>query len=147
MNYPWRISLQFEKSPWKLLSIGSAKQTEVAHSCSDIRLISSSLFMWARGIEVCLADRPASHQKPGFAIKRNAQPCLSLQVTRTDEGPYKIRMRLAAVCGWRLGVVISSEIYRSEIYRSSRWGSRYKIRLDAIEVNQASAQPIPSGTV
>lgn len=88
MNYPWRISVQLEKSPWKLLSIWAlGKQTEVAYSCSDIQLISSSLFMLA-GLEVCLADSPAPHQKPSFAIKGNAHRCRSLQVTRTDEGPY-----------------------------------------------------------
>lgn len=44
--------------------------------------------MRAGGIEVCLADRAAVHQKLGFAIKRNAHLCLSLQVTRKDDdGP------------------------------------------------------------
>lgn len=54
---------------------------------------------------MCLADRPAPHQKPGFAIKRNAHLCLSLQVTRTDDGPYKSPVGLAVACGWRQGVV------------------------------------------
>ncbi|XP_071329679.1 transcription factor MafG isoform X1 [Trachinotus anak] len=34
-------------------------------------------------------------------MKRNAHLCLSLQVTRTDEGPYKSPMGLAMVYGWR----------------------------------------------
>lgn len=82
---------------------------------------------------MCLADRPASRQKLGFAIKRSAQLCLSRQVTRTDEGPYESPLGMAVVFGWRQGVAGDQP---PEIYRLLRCGSGDKIRLDATEVKR-----------
>lgn len=83
--------------------------------------------MRAGGIEVCLADRAAVHQKLGFAIKRNAHLCLSLQVTRkNDDCPYKRLTGLAVLWRWRQGTL--------QIYLVFHWGCRDKTRLNTIKV-------------
>ncbi len=132
MNYPWRISAQFEKSPWKLLSIQAELNRQKLPILAQISNLFHHLCSCEQGIEVCLADRPALHQKLGFAIKRNAHLCLSLQVTRTDEGPCKSPIGPAMACGLRQGVVEIS----SEIYRLSHRGSTDKIRQGTTEVNR-----------
>ena len=134
MNYPQRISVQLEKSPWKLLSVHRQGLTD--RSSPRLRRYSTYFIISphaSRALKCVLADRPAPHQKLGFSIKRNAHLCLSLQVTRTDEGPYKSPMGMAVVWGWRQGVAEIS----SEIYRLLHCGSEDEIRLDATEVNPA----------